>query len=158
MMSSTFLMGLILLYLALACSAQAAPWAQESPALPAALGEVSAAYIGGKLYVLGQGFNSTCSITLQPRSAWDCSLAVRPAPGDHHAAVTPGDGTLWLVGGLNGAPTGINPNGKVWMRTYVRYLPIRCKYTPWPRTRGCSSPSPPHIAPAAPWLRSMLPA
>lgn len=82
-------------------------WKQATPTLPFNLGEVAAGIVDGGLFVVGQGNNKTCRLNLSPMaSAWDCALAVRPHPGNHHAAVTPGDGTLWLVGGLNNGAEG----------------------------------------------------
>lgn len=79
------------------------------PALPAALGEVSAAVLGEHLVVLGAGSRMTWAFDLA-RGRWELAdhWAARPVPGDHHGAEVVG-GELWLLGGL-----GVNgPHGMV---------------------------------------------
>ena len=78
-------------------------WVLRSPKLPFSLGEVASAVIGNSLYVVGQGSSVTCAIAIRPTlgSAWNCNLATRPSVGNHHAVVNPGDGTMWLFGGID---------------------------------------------------------
>ncbi len=70
------------------------------PALPAALGEVSAAVMGDRLFLLGQGHRMTWMFDLA-RGRWEPAdrWAARPIPGHHHGAEVLG-GELWLLGGL----------------------------------------------------------
>ena len=76
-------------------------WVNRNPELPSPLGEVTQAYVAGSLFMVGQGKDWTCKFTTMPwASNWNCDLAQRPVPGNHHACVVPGDGTFWLVGGL----------------------------------------------------------
>lgn len=72
----------------------------DFPALPVPLGEVAAAVIGDRLFVVGEGDRMTHVFhlgkgTWEPTSLW----AARPIPGHHHSAEVL-DGRLWLVGGL----------------------------------------------------------
>ena len=75
------------------------PWKPVPPA-PAALGEVSAAAIGDKLYVVGDGAPWTLAFDLR-RGQWDemTRFAARPAAGNHHAAEV-WNGRLLLFGGM----------------------------------------------------------
>ena len=94
------------------CIQSRGQWVGLSPTLPYSLGEVSGANVNENLYVLGQGQDkisnqATCVIALRPLgTSWDCSLAPRPYPGNHHAVIVPGDGTFWLVGGLDSSSSG----------------------------------------------------
>lgn len=111
--SLSFAVAALLLSIAPVSVAQT--WLTRSPQLPIALGEVASAYIGSAIYVVGQGNSSTCQFQTKPwASAWNCSLAQRPAPGNHHACIVPGDGTFWLLGGFNGGgPNNNNAGGLV---------------------------------------------
>eukprot|EP00048_Salpingoeca_helianthica_P012490 m.182472 g.182472 ORF g.182472 m.182472 type:complete len:430 (-) comp15381_c0_seq1:342-1631(-) len=106
--SSFSLIVLLCSFSLLLGKAGAQNWITESPSFPLSLGEVTSVILGNTLYVVGQGASNTCKLTLSPRSSsWDCySAATRPNVGNHHSAVTPGDGTFWLVGGLNGGSEG----------------------------------------------------
>jgi N-acetylneuraminic acid mutarotase len=78
----------------------ALPWRPVAPP-PAALGEVSAAAIGDRLYLVGEGAAWTLGLDLGS-GRWDRldRHAVRPGPGNHHAAEV-WDGRLYLFGGLD---------------------------------------------------------
>ena len=69
------------------------------PGLPQPLGEVAAGWIGGHLYVVGEGVANTFALDILART-WDDTLAPRPFPGHHHSAETV-DGLLYLIGGLD---------------------------------------------------------
>ena len=69
------------------------------PALPAALGEVSAGLIGDNLYVVGEGNPATYVYALTPPPGVWSTAAARPHPGNHHAAEVV-NGRLYLFGGL----------------------------------------------------------
>jgi N-acetylneuraminic acid mutarotase len=75
------------------------PW-KPAPPPPVALAEVSAAAIGSKLYLLGDGAPWTLALDLG-RGQWDemTRHAARPAPGNHHAAEV-WNGKLMLFGGM----------------------------------------------------------
>eukprot|EP00048_Salpingoeca_helianthica_P012495 m.182633 g.182633 ORF g.182633 m.182633 type:complete len:427 (-) comp15381_c0_seq21:342-1622(-) len=118
--SSFSLIVLLCSFSLLLGKAGAQNWITESPSFPLSLGEVTSVILGNTLYVVGQGASNTCKLTLSPRSSsWDCySAATRPNVGNHHSAVTPGDGTFWLVGGFNGGSEGklqqFNPATNTW--------------------------------------------
>ena len=82
----------------------AAQWATLS-AVPDALGEVAAAQVNGIVYLVGQQTAKTYAYTIAT-DTWVSNLAQRPLSGNHHAMVSPGDGTLWLVGGFGGGSQG----------------------------------------------------
>jgi hypothetical protein len=93
-------------------------WQAQSPTPALAMREVASAVIGNVLFVVGQDAVQTCAITISPRSpAWDCSLPVRPFPGNHHVSLTPGDGTWWLTGGLDA-----NSQGKVCLSIFFFFF------------------------------------
>jgi len=75
-------------------------------ALPVALGEVSSGVIDGTLYVVGEGDPATLALDLST-GHWEpaSSRAVRPFPGNHHAAEV-FDGELYLLGGLGSSSEG----------------------------------------------------
>lgn len=87
------------------CAALASGQWMNFASLPGNLGEVAVAYIGGNIYVVGQGNSNTYSYNVGSGS-WNSYLAVRPYVGNHHAVVLPSDGNMWLVGGFNGGSEG----------------------------------------------------
>jgi hypothetical protein len=80
------------------------PW-QSLPNVPDALGETAAALINGNILLFGQQTPKTYQFNLASQS-WSTNRAQRPLPGDHHAVIVPGDGTLWLIGGFDGGSQG----------------------------------------------------
>jgi hypothetical protein len=88
------------------------------PSVPDSLGEVAAGYINGKLYMVGQGTSKT--YVYDPLSqSWNSGLSQRPKAGNHHAAVTPSDGKLWLVGGLSGGEGLVSMNSFTLLFTFL---------------------------------------
>ncbi len=75
--------------------------------LPLPLGEVAGGIIGDSLVLVGEGNSATLLFDLA-RGRWLAPLAaaVRPAPGNHHAAEVL-DGKLYLLGGLGGDAAGL---------------------------------------------------
>jgi len=69
-----------------------------------AVGEVAAAVIDGKMYLVGEGTSSTLAFDVQNRQ-WLAAKAARPFVGHHHAAEAVG-GKLYLIGGLDGGAEG----------------------------------------------------
>jgi N-acetylneuraminic acid mutarotase len=76
------------------------PWSPAPPP-PAALGEVSAAAIGSRFYLVGDGEPWTLGLDLGT-GRWDPveQHAIRPAVGTHHAAEV-WNGQLYLFGGID---------------------------------------------------------
>ncbi|MBA3570269.1 MAG: hypothetical protein H0W28_13260, partial [Pyrinomonadaceae bacterium] len=89
---------------------------QTGPALPFAVGEVSAGVINNMLYVVGGDTSATMAYNLKT-GMWRGDLATRPLKGDHHAASVVG-GKLYLIGGLGGGSAGrvqiYNPSTNSW--------------------------------------------
>lgn len=71
---------------------------ETGPVMPVALGEVAGGVIGRTHYLVGEGSSATLALDL-PTGTWRRDLAVRPLPGNHHAAEVLG-GKLYLLGGL----------------------------------------------------------
>lgn len=84
-------------------------WVTTLPALPTPMGEVASALINNKIYVVGQNVGNTFVFDIAA-GQWSMTNSQRPRPGNHHAVIVPGDGTMWLVGGL-----GSNSEGTVRM-------------------------------------------
>jgi N-acetylneuraminic acid mutarotase len=82
----------------------AAKW-EAGDAMSADLGEVASGIIGGSLYVVGEGATVTASYNLTSGTWSSSSLAVRPFPGNHHAAEVV-NGKLYLLGGLGNGSEG----------------------------------------------------
>ncbi len=72
--------------------------------LGAALGEVAAGVIDGKMYLVGEGSDATLAYDLQNRQ-WLANKATRPYAGHHHSAEVHG-GKLYLIGGIGGGSEG----------------------------------------------------
>ena len=80
----------------------AGTWKALAPA-PLALGEVAGGVIGEKLYLVGEGDPATLVYDTGADS-WS-TAAVRPNPGNHHAAEVI-NGKLYLFGGLTAGSEG----------------------------------------------------
>ncbi|RKY22195.1 MAG: hypothetical protein DRQ55_01820 [Planctomycetota bacterium] len=75
----------------------------DLPAMPAALGEVSAGVINGEIYVIGEGNNNTYAYHIASKT-WS-TVAPRPKPG-HHCASEVLNGKWYLFGGIGGGSAG----------------------------------------------------
>lgn len=78
-------------------------WRSGVP-LPAQLGEVACAVVGGELLVFGQGDARTFAFDAL-QGAWSTDRAPRPLPGNHHGVEVLGD-KVYLLGGLDGGSAG----------------------------------------------------
>ena len=84
--------------------------------LPASIGEVACAEVGGMLYAFGEGDGRTFRFDVQ-NGTWSTGLAQRPHPGNHHGCEA-WNGRIYLIGGLTGASEGrvqiYDPVTNVW--------------------------------------------
>jgi glucose/arabinose dehydrogenase len=72
--------------------------------LPAGIGEVACAEVGGMLYAFGEGDARTFRFDVA-NGTWNTALAQRPYPGNHHGCEA-WQGRIYLIGGLTGASEG----------------------------------------------------
>jgi len=84
--------------------------------MPASMGEVACAEVGGMLYVFGEGDARTFRFDVE-NGTWNSTLAQRPYPGNHQGCEAWG-GRIYLIGGLSGSSEGrvqiYNPATNVW--------------------------------------------
>lgn len=100
-------LGVLLLVFWEAMSTVAAPyllWQDQGSPLPHSLGEVAAAVVGDRMYVVGEGAPDTFVYDIRLR-AWVDNAPTRPYPGDHHGVAVIGT-SIYLVGGFNGGQNG----------------------------------------------------